>query len=161
VRSYYLDASAIVRLYIVEPGSSVVRDIFRSAVALQKTAQVLTCDLSLPETVSALLQVADGSRGPARGLSRAALRHILPRVRSQFAGESQPFNMVPATNCMESAADLIEKHRLRVADAVHLAAALEAKDSLPSGAPFLFVSDDVAQCRAAESEGLEVLRPAA
>jgi predicted nucleic acid-binding protein len=161
VKSYFLDASAVVRLYIVEPGSTIVRNILRSSVAVPPTAQVLACDLSLPETVSALLQIAAGSRGPARGLSRAALRHILPAVRSQFGGDTQPFSLVPATGCMEVAADLVEKHRLRVADAVHLAAALRARENLTSRGPFLFVSDDEAQCRAAESEGLGVLRPAA
>jgi predicted nucleic acid-binding protein len=160
VRSYFLDTSALVRLYVVEPGSALVRDILRSAVAMPPTAQALACDLSHPETVSALLQIAAGSRGPERGLSRAALRHILPRVRSQFGGDTQPFSIVPATGCMEVAADLVEKHRLRVADAVQLAAALRTRANL-AHAPFVFVSDDDAQCRAAENEGLEVLRPAA
>lgn len=161
MRSYFLDASAVVRLYIVEPGSTMVRDILRSAVAVPRTAQALACDLSLPETVSALLQIAAGSRGPARGLSRAALRHILPAVRSQFGGDTQPFSLVPATGCMEVAANLVEKHRLRVADAVQLAAALRVRENLIHDGPFLFVSDDGAQCRAAEGEGLKVLRPAA
>jgi predicted nucleic acid-binding protein len=65
---------------------------------------------------------------------------------------------------MEGAADLVEKHRLRVADAVQLAAALRTSDALARvklATPLLFVSDDLAQCRAAEAEGLEVLRPAA
>jgi predicted nucleic acid-binding protein len=161
MRSYYLDASAVVRLYVVEPGAVRVREIIRGAVAVPKRAQALTCDLTLPEAVSALLQIAEGSRGPARGLSRAALRHVLPRVRAEFSGALQPISLVPATGCMELAADLIERYRLRVADAVHLAAALRARAALPDDTPFLFVSEDVAQCRAAEKEGLEVLRPAA
>jgi hypothetical protein len=58
VRSYFLDASAVVRLYAVEVGSRLVRDIVRSAGASPPTAQAVVCDLSLPETVSALLQIA-------------------------------------------------------------------------------------------------------
>ena len=71
---------------------------------------------------------------------------------------------VPATGSMELAADLVERHRLRVPDAVQLAAALRARDALSrvtEATPLVFVSEDAAQCRAAEAEGLEVLRPAA
>jgi predicted nucleic acid-binding protein len=161
VRSYFLDASAVVRLYAVEPGSRTVKDIVRGAAANPPTAQALTCDLSLPETVSALLQIASGPRGPVRGVSKAALRQILPAVRRDFVGHSPVLSLVPATGCMELAAELVERHRLRVPDAVQLAAALRVQDGLPLSASFLFVSDDVAQCRAAEGEGLEVLRPAA
>lgn len=62
---------------------------------------------------------------------------------------------------MDLAADLVEKHRLHGADSIQLAAALRARAGARDAREFLFVSDDVAQCRAAESEGLEVLRPAA
>jgi predicted nucleic acid-binding protein len=161
VRSYFLDTSAVVRLYVVEPGSRTVRDIIRSVGAKRPTAHALVCDLSLPETVSALLQIASGARGQMRGVSRAALRSILPAVRRDFIGETPILSMVPASGCMELAAELIERHRLRVADAVQLAAALRAKAGAKDGREFLFVSDDDAQCSAAESEGLEVLRPAA
>lgn len=161
MRSYFLDSSAVVRLYAVESGSRMVKDIIRSAGANPPTAQALVCDLSLPETVSALLQIADGPRGASRGVSRASLRHILPAVRRDFVGSTQVLSLVPATGCMELATELVERHRLKVADAVQLAAAILTQDTLPDAASFFFVSDDIAQCRAAEGEGLEVLRPAA
>jgi predicted nucleic acid-binding protein len=94
-------------------------------------------------------------------VSRAALRHILPAVRRDFVGDTPVLSLVPSTGCMELAAELVERHRLRVADAVQLAAAIRTRSGLPPRGPFLFVSDDDAQCRAAEDEGLEVLRPAA
>jgi predicted nucleic acid-binding protein len=62
---------------------------------------------------------------------------------------------------MELAADLVEKHRLHVADAVHVAAAIRTQRVVPEATSFVFVSDDLAQCRAAAAEGLQVLRPAA
>lgn len=163
MRNYFFDASAVVRLYAHERGSTTVRDMFRSAVVDPPAAQVVVCDLSLPETVSALLQISSSGTGPARGVSPASLRHILPRIRSDFDQDS-PLAQVPATGCMEAAADLVERHRLRVADAVQLAAALRTHHALAQvtlAAPLVFVSDDLAQCRAAEAEGLEVLRPAA
>jgi predicted nucleic acid-binding protein len=158
--SYFLDSSAVVRLYTAEIGSRTVANMLRSARAQPPTAQVLVCDLSLPETVSALLQIAQDAHGPKRGLSRAALKHVLPQVRADFDGAA-PLSLVPATGCMELAADLVEKHRLQVADAVLVAAALRTQRVVPEAASFVFVSDDLAQCRAAEAEGLYVLRTAA
>lgn len=160
MRSYFFDASAVVRLYAYETGSTMVRDMVRSALLQPLNTQVLVCDLSLPETVSALMQIAAGDRAAERGLSRAALRQTLPRVRRDFE-EQAALSLVPASGCMEVAADLIERHRMRVADAVQLAAALRISEVLPDHARLLFVSDDRAQCRAAEAEGLDVLRPAA
>lgn len=160
MRSYFLDSSAVVRLYTAEVGSRAVADMLRSAGAQPATAQVLVCDLSLPETVSALLQIARSATGPKRGLSRAALQRILPQVRADFDGAAA-LSLVPATGCMELAADLVEKHQLHVADAVLVAAALRAQRLVPEATSFTFVSDDVAQCRAAEAEGLYVLRPSA
>ena len=62
---------------------------------------------------------------------------------------------------MRQAAAVASRQVIRGADAVQIAAALHARSSVPTGSRFLFVSDDAAQCRAAENEGLEVLRPAA
>jgi hypothetical protein len=96
-----------------------------------------------------------------RGLSSLALRGILPTLRREFGSES-PFVVLPASGCMELAADLVERHRLRGADSVQMAAAaLHASRLATEAETFLFVSDDEAQCRAAEGEGLQVLRPAA
>ena len=158
VRNYFLDASAVVRLYAVEPGSKVVKDIVRSAAATPPTAQAVVCDLSLPETVSALIQIAAGPRGPARGVSKAALHHLLPNVRRDFVGETPVLSLVPSTGCMELAAELVERYRLRVADAVQLAAAVRMQNVAADQGALVFVSEDTAQCRAAEGEGLEVLR---
>lgn len=101
-----------------------------------------------------------GHDAARRGLSALALRGILPTIRKEFGAES-PFVVLPASGCMELAADLVERHRLRGADSVQLAAALHARRLATEAETFLFVSDDEAQCRAAEGEGLQVLRPAA
>lgn len=157
MRHYFLDASAVVKLYVVEPGSSAVRNMLRGAVVNPPSSRVFRCDLSLPETVSALLQIERSPTAARRGISRAALRQMLPKVRSDFTADS-PLAVVPASDCMRVAADLVERHRLRPADAVQLAAALQLKAGIP--APELrFVSGDHEQCRAAEAEGLHVLRP--
>jgi predicted nucleic acid-binding protein len=159
VRHYFFDASAVVKLYVAEPGSNAVRDMVRSAVVNPPSSRVFRCDLSLPETFSALQQIERSPNAARRGMSRSALRALLPRVRADFAVTS-PTALVRASDCMPLAAEIVARHRLRPADAVQLAAALRLKALLPL--PDLqFVSSDEAQCRAAEDEGLEVLRPAA
>jgi predicted nucleic acid-binding protein len=160
MRYCFLDTSAFTKLYAVEPGMRTVRDLLRSARARPDWTRLLVCDLTLPEGVSAVTMIPSRQDAARRGLSVSAVREILPRLRQQFSAGS-PFVVLPATGCMELAADLVERHRLRGADSVQLAAALRAKRLATEAEAFLFVSDDESQCRAAEGEGLQVLRPAA
>jgi predicted nucleic acid-binding protein len=160
VRYCFLDTSAFTKLYAVEPGMRTVRDLLRSAKARPDWTRLLLCDLTLPEGVSAVTMIQRSHDAARRGVSALALRGLLPELRRQFGAES-PFLVLPATGCMELAADLVERHRLRGADSVQLAAALHASRLATEAEAFLFVSGDEAQCRAAEGEGLEVLRPAA
>ena len=157
MRHYFLDASAVVKLYVVEVGSNAVRDMLRSALVNPPSSRVFRCDLSLPETVSALLQIERSPSAARRGISRAALRGLLPRVRADLTSEA-PMAVVPASECMDAAADIVERHRLRPADAVQLAAALRLKARMPAS-ELHFVSSDKEQCRVAEVEGLRVLQP--
>lgn len=76
---YFLDTSAVVRLYTTETGWVRVRNLLRSANADPATATVCCCDLALPETVSALRQIAVGPEAARRGLSaRNSLGRSLP-----------------------------------------------------------------------------------
>jgi hypothetical protein len=150
----------VVRLYAYEPGERLVRDVVRSANANPPTADVVVCDLAYPEAAAALHRIIRGSDAARRGLSAAALRLILPKVRDDLTPGS-PFLIMPASDCMASAAEVASRQAVQGADAVHIAAALRVRRFMEPRDRFLFVSNDVAQCRAAEGEGLEVLRPAA
>lgn len=158
MRYCFFDTSAFTKLYAVEPGMRDVRDLLRSARARPDWTRLMLCDLMLPEAVSALTMIQRRTDAARRGLSAFALREILIRLRYQFGADS-PFLVLPATGCMELAAALVERHQLRGADSVQLAAALKARRFASEAKAFLFVSDDVAQCRAAAAEGLSVLRP--
>jgi predicted nucleic acid-binding protein len=160
LNTYFFDSSTVVRLYTTEVGALLVRNLVRSAAAETPTTTIMVCDLARPETVAALRRIAAGPDAARRGLSRAALRLVLPRVRRDF-GEQEHFSLVPASPCMALAADIAERNPIKGADAVHIASALTAKEAAPVPERFFFVSDDVAQCRVAEAEGLNVLRPSA
>lgn len=160
MNTYFFDSSALVRLYAYEPGERMVRDVVRSAIADPPTADVVVCDLAYPEAVAALHRIVRGEDAARRGLSAAALRLILPRVREDLTPGSH-FLILPASDYMMRAAEVATRQPVRGADAVHIAAALQVRQLVEQGDRFVFVSDDIAQCRAAEGEGLEVLRPAA
>lgn len=158
--TYFLDSSAVVRLYAYEPGERVVRDLVRSAVAPAPTADLFVCDLAYPEAIAALHLIVRGKDAARRGLSPTALRLLLPRVQADLTPGSH-FFIVPASQCMTQAAGVASRQVIQGADAVQIAAALQAREVAGPQTSFVFVSDDDAQCRAAENEGLEVLRPAA
>lgn len=158
--AYFFDTSAVVRLYTTEPGATLVRNLVRSA-SLQRTkTDVIVCDLARPETFAALRRIATAEDAAQRGFSRAAFRLMLPRVRHDF-GEQEQFFVVPASHCMVLAAEIAGRQPIKGADAVHIAAALTAREASPASDGFVFVSDDVEQCRVAQAEGLDVLRPSA
>nr|WP_240978777.1 type II toxin-antitoxin system VapC family toxin [Longimicrobium terrae] len=154
---YFLDSSAIVRLYVVEPGWSTVRELVRGAAADPPRARICACDLALPETISALQQISTGPNAGRRGLSPAAYRRTLPLVRAQML-ETEAAVSITASSCIPLAADVVDRRKVRGADAVHIAAALTARETMGTGLPFVFVSGDARQCRAAEEEGLPVCR---
>lgn len=155
---FFLDTSAVVRLYAVEAGWQWIRNVLRSARTDPPTARVFFCDLAVPETVSALRQIAQSFNAAQRGLSHAAFRRTVPRVVHDLT-EGSPLVAIPASGCISLAAQVVERQEIRGADAVHLAAALTVRDSVEDSVPFVFVSNDIRQCRAAEREGLEVITP--
>lgn len=157
---YFFDASAVVKLHAVEPDSLTVHDIVRSARRGARATEVFVCDLSLPEAVSALHQIQRGPNAARKGLSAAALRRAIPVLVESFTRES-PMIVVPASDVMQAAAEIVQRRRLRPADAIQVAAAVRTKASFAAGERFSFVSADRAQCGAAREEGLDVLELAA
>lgn len=151
---YVLDTSALVKLYASEPGSERVRDLVRSASGADPSARVLVCDLALPEAMAALARMAEERR-----ITRAVHTRATERLQTDFDGGA-PFVVVQASGAMDLAARVASTQRLRGADAVHVAAALLVRASLPAGAEVWFVTADEAQCRGAAGEGLAVFHPA-
>nr|WP_240978778.1 type II toxin-antitoxin system VapC family toxin [Longimicrobium terrae] len=151
-----MDSSAIVKLYVVEPGSQTVRDLFRNSAQVSTRDRVLVCDLALPETVSALQQIARGPSAARKGLSVSALRRTLPRVQADFNG-AIPIHMNAVSECMREAVPIIERQQLRPGDALHVASALLVQQNIPAEDELTFVSADQKHCDAARREGLRVL----
>lgn len=158
MRHYFFDSSAFVKLFAFEPGSIRVRDMIRSARTTPPASRIVMCELIHPETASALALMLDGPERVQRGLG-AHSRRKLPSALAHALGTESVFTFTEVDRHIPAAAELVWKHRIRGADAVHVAAALFTRDRIGVGSEFYFVGSDRTQNAAAEAEGLDVIDP--
>lgn len=135
----YLDASALVKLYVEEAGSTGV------AARVEHAEAVVTARVTYAEARAAFArQRREG------GLTAAALRRLV----RELDGEWGAYNIVDVTDpVVRRAGVLAERYALRGHDAVQLAAALNV--SAP-GVDVEFASFDVRLARAAGRERLRL-----
>ncbi len=139
----FLDTSALVKIYIAEPGSERMRE----AVAREdpKAASVL----AFAEIHAAL----------ARRRREELLREAeLEQIRLVFAEDWERLNQMPVGEAvLRRVPELCDRHPLRGADAVHLASAMLLQEE---GIEILFACSDRALLAAATAEGLAIFDPA-
>jgi predicted nucleic acid-binding protein len=133
----YFDTSAIVPLLIDEPATERCREFWLAA------HRLVTTRLARVEARAALAQAERSGR-----ISRAHLRSS-SRDLDLLLNQLEFVEVDDALT--RSAGDLAETHALRAYDAVHLAAASEARDP-----DFVVVAGDQALLAAARSIGLTV-----
>jgi hypothetical protein len=127
----YLDTSALVGLHLDGPGRAVVLD------ALQRDPDWCSSGLTLMESLALVDRVTDEPvlRSDLEDLVRLSWDRVVVPVDQR---------------CLDRAGVLMREQPLRLADAIHLAAA----DRLPR--PVRFVTFDPAQIPVAMSMGFEV-----
>jgi predicted nucleic acid-binding protein len=141
----YLDASALVTLYVTEANSEQVRQWVGSAEILASSR------ISRVEIAAALAR---------RQRDGALTADEVDRVRAAFGADWDDYVALDVDEA--AAADMARHHPLRALDAIHLAAALglaaapELTDTAASAA-LRFASFDERQRAAAAAEGLAVL----
>ncbi len=137
----YLDTSSLVKLYVDEDCSEIIREWVDEAEA------VATSRVAYPETLSAF----------TRRWNRGDLTdEEMSLARESFTGDWPVFLLLPLDE--RRAGELVVAHLLRGFDAVHLAAAKELSERFPSE-EVVFSSFDGALLKAARSEGLSILHP--
>jgi hypothetical protein len=151
VTDYSLDASALVKRYADERGSTWVRQITNPAA--QHT--ILLAEITLAEVAAAL---AAKHRAPG-GLTQEQRDRILSRFLQDCA---EHFVLLPVDRLViDRAVELTQRHRLRGYDAVQLTTALVTTETMQMqnlSAP-LFVAADKDLLTAAGAERLSVENP--
>lgn len=148
---YYLDASALVKRYANEPGSTWVRQI--TDPLTQNT--VLIAEITLAEVAAAL---AAKHRAPG-GITQEQRDRALSRFLQDC---DEHFLLLPVDRpVIDRAVELTQNHRLRGYDAVQLATALVTSETLESQnlSPPVFVAGDDDLLIAAKAENLHTDNP--
>jgi hypothetical protein len=138
---YYLDASALVKVYVPEQGSAWM------ARLLATEFDLMSARLGFVETGSALVRLAREGRVACEHLELAMVDLLAPSVRLVHPVELDE-------SVAQAALALLRRHPLRGADAIHLASAVVASANV-------FLSSDLRLLAAAEEEGLTCLDPTA
>ncbi|MBI2892051.1 MAG: type II toxin-antitoxin system VapC family toxin [Deltaproteobacteria bacterium] len=139
---WFLDASAITKRYVEEPGSPAVRRLFSPRVRRAASA------LSLVEVPAAVFRRARGG-----DLAEEAAERIADRVPVDLeSGEV----VEPRSAVLALAAELVARRPLRGYDAVQLASALRL--ARETRFALTFVCADRNLCRIARTEGIRALR---
>ena len=145
---YYLDTSAIVKLYVDEPGTEVMD---RLLDGISSDDRFYTSWLSILELTSVILRLAKGGR-----LAPEAADPILARFRNDI---EETIRLWPLEDSVLSAAlVVVERHALRAPDAIHLATATSIFGLAPESEAVL-VSSDRELLEAATQSGMGILDP--
>jgi predicted nucleic acid-binding protein len=139
----FLDTSALVKVYVQERGSEVVRDLVGRRATL----------------VSGMTYVEARAAFARRKREGVVDADALEDARRFFESHWTRLGVILLTpGLLRDAADLCDRHPLRAGDAIQLASALCARRE---GLPVLFVGSDRRLLDAAGTEALEVLDPEA
>jgi len=147
---YYFDASALVKHYILEPGSTWVRKLVNAADAQiqQPSHVVFMADVSVAEVAAAfaiLNRTGRIGRSAWNGVFDKFMDDVEARYQLVHAGHDDFF----------AAAELTRHHPLKAYDAVQLAVALRHSRALARHQLSLtFVTGDNALLTAAQAESL-------
>ena len=152
---YYFDASALVKYYVTEPGSTWVRYLVeaRDPETAQWVHTVFVAEITRVEVAAGLAVIERTGR-----IRRAQRDREYRRFVSQFVSR---YAVLPlATADLEYAADLTQQYPLKAYDAVQLAVALRYARILAAfGLPLIFVSGDAVLLATARAEGLPTDNP--
>ena len=148
---FYLDASAIIKRYLTEQGSEWV---FRLAEYNAENILILG-EITLAEVAAALASRRRATNGISDEEYKATLLDFLSHCQSDY--QLAPIKR----SIIDLAVSLTQRHRLRGYDAVQLAAALNASQTLADAglSPLTFVAADKDLLSAAQSEGMSVEDP--
>ena len=144
---YYLDTSVWVKRYLTEAGSVWIRKLF---------------DLKEPFACSELGYVeASAAIARQRGIGKISPDRQEDLKRNLLADWEEMLHVPLGPNLMHQAAELSWQHKLRGADAIHLAAAWQLQNQVSRRClDFVLLTADAELIRAAQELHLAVTNPA-
>jgi len=148
VNCYFLDSTALVKLFVREPGTDAIIRLMETTEDNRKLISAGT-----PLELYAALKRRERCGGIAPEDGEAA-RSILRVEAARMV--QQPLN--PAV--LEAAREVLDRHELRSSEALQLGAAVVAREMF-HGMEIVFVSADEHLLEAARAERFETLNPAA
>lgn len=148
--AYYLDTSALVKRYAMEPGTSWIDNLTDP----RRDHDIYTVRLTGAETIAALFR-----KPRTRDISQTEALRAAHNFRTDWQTHYQIIEIIPGV--VERAMELIETHGLRGYDAVHIASALAVQVARATGGlgTLTFISSDIGQLGAAAVEGLVIDDP--
>ena len=144
---YYLETSALVKLYVLEAGTDHLVQLARKLP--ENRFAVLA--ISVVEARSAIRR-----RERAGDLDRKSATLILDRLQEHI--ETRFLRQPVTSSVLDDALEMIDRYALRAYDAIQLAGCLALKITAGTETP-TFVSSDQELLEAARSELLAVLNP--
>jgi predicted nucleic acid-binding protein len=146
--AYFLDTSALVKLYVRETGTDALMELVDS----EETHAIAVASVTPVELRSAVRRRERAGDIAAEDASRIVERFAL-QLETRF--ERVPVN----EPLVEQALALVDRHALRAYDALQLAACVQWKSSGGADDP-VFTSADGALLAAARAEGISTFDPA-
>jgi predicted nucleic acid-binding protein len=139
----YWDTSALVKQYIIEQGTE--------AIYQWQAESAATCMIAFTEVHSAVMR-----RRREGTLSESVARSILRAFRQDWSS----YLRVPVhEGAITRGAALIERHKLRTLDALHLASALQLREELGEAIALIAADGDLLKAAAAEGFVVHSIRP--
>lgn len=152
---YYFDASALVKYYVTEPGSTWVRQIINEhdPETDYPRHMIFMAEITRVETAAGLAVIERVGR-IGKAVRDRAYRRFMSQLTHRYA-------IIPLTSeDLATAAYLTQQHPLKAYDAVQLAVALRYHRLLTgSQLSYIFVSGDDPLINAARAEGLSTDNP--
>jgi predicted nucleic acid-binding protein len=139
----YLDSSALVKRYLKEDGTDVVRSIIAEA------RVVATSKLAYPEILSAFMR-----KHRTGEIERKPLEAIIGQFETDW---DKLFVVEFHDELLKTVKVLIEKYPLKGADTIHLSSALWLQQETKM--KLTFVASDVVLLDAAQAENLKAINP--
>ena len=145
---FYLDTSAVVKRYRTEPGTDVMSTLLEQPTPDDR---FYVSFLLVLEFTSGILRLVRGSR-----VRQSTADGIIARFRQDARDLLRIWPL--DDSILGSAISVVHNHRLRSADAIHLATAL-AVSSVEANVPLTLVTSDAELAEAGQAAGLETLTP--